>query len=406
MTAYRYRAIALGGSVVTGTLDAADEASVLNHLRALGHYPVSASVAGKNRFAALLSMFTSARRVSYRRLSLATQELSTLIAAGLDLDRALAVLERLGDLGPLQKSFAGVRARVHEGASFADALSDEHTFPAFFVSAIRAGELGGSLERTLQRLSEYLASAVAVRESVASALVYPIILIITAGLSVVFILMFVLPEFVPLFREAGRTLPWPTRVIVAIGDFLRSFWWLVALTAAATTVSLQQLFQKPYYAALRDRTLLRLPVLGPLLTAIDVERFSRTLGTLLANGVPLPSALPLAREVVSNKIMAAAVSDSAQGLREGDALADRLGRAGVFPAVTLDLIRVGEETGKLDEMLLKQADLDEQRIRHSVNRLLAILVPALTMLLGAVVAGLIASLLTAILSVNDLALPQ
>lgn len=406
MTAYRYRAIAAGGSLVAGVLDAPDETTALDHIRTLGHYPVSATAANRHPLSAIFASFATRQRTSYRKLSLATQELATLLGAGLDLDRALSILERLGDLGPLQQRFAAVRARIHEGASFAEALSEQTQFPSLFVSIVRAGELGGTLELTLQRLSAYLARTVAIRENVISALVYPVILMITAGLSVFFILMFVLPEFTPLFREAGKSLPWTTRLVVAFSDGLRRSWWLLGLLGLFSGFAFRRCLQNPRYRMRLDRALLRLPILGQLLIAIDVERFSRTLGTLLANGVPLPTAVPIAKDVVTNTVLAAAVADSATGLREGDGLADRLTRAGVFPAVTLDLIRVGEETGKLEDMLIKQADLDEQRIRHTVDRLLAILVPALTILLGALVAGLIASLLTAILSVNELALPQ
>jgi general secretion pathway protein F len=406
MTAYRYRAIATSGSLVTGIIDLPNEADVVAHVRGLGHYPVSASVATANRLGSWLATLEKRDGISYRRLSVATQELATLLQAGLDLERALGFLEKLGDLGPLQKRFAAVRADVRDGASLADALAAERVFPRFFVNTIRAGELGGSLETTLQKLSQYLARTVAVRESIASALVYPVILLVTAGLSIVFILIFVLPEFQPLFQEAGRVLPWPTRIVMALGDFVRTFWWLIAITLFGSALIFRRLLRKPEFRQKLDRRLLGLPVLGTLLLAIDIERFSRTLGTLLANGVTLATALPLAKDVVANRVLAAAIADSASGLREGDAFADRLQQPGVFPEVTIDLIRVGEETGKLDEMLLRQADLDEQRIRHSVDRLLAIMVPALTILLGLMVGGLIASLLTAILGINDLALPR
>lgn len=407
MTAYRYRAILTGGSVVSGVIEAPSEAAVIDHVRGLGQFPVSASLATANRLTRFIAAAVGSReQLSYRQLAIATQELATLVGAGLELDRALSILERLGDLGALQKNFAAVRTRVHGGANFAEAVAAEPAFPKFFVSMVRAGELGGSLEPTLRRLSEYLARSVAVREAITSALVYPIILLATAGLSIIFILTFVLPEFRPLFSEAGQALPWPTRMLMALGDFLRGFWWALVGFAAATAIALRHWLRKPQARFWVDRYALRIPVFGALLASVDVERFGRTLGTLLSNGVPLPTALPIAADVIGNSALAAAVRESATGLREGDSFADALGRGELFPSVTLDLIRVGEETARLDEMLLRQADLDEQRIRHTVNRLLAILVPALTIVLGLMVGALIASLLTAILSINDLALPK
>ncbi len=407
MTAYRYRAISAGGDMVTGVMEAPNEAAVIERVRELGQYPVSASLATATRLAKFISRIGLPQRVPHRELSIAAQELATLIAAGLDLDRALGILERLGDLGSLRKSFGAVRTHVHDGASLADALDGESTFPKFFVSMVRAAELGGgTLDLTLRRLSEYLARSVAIREAVTSALVYPFVLLVTAGVSIIFILTFVLPEFRPLFSEAGQALPWPTRTMMAISDLIRGYWWTLPLLVLAGTLIVREFLKKAKVREWLDGRLLRLPVLGPLLAAIDVERFSRILGTLLSNGVPLPAALPLANAVVRNRVLACALSASAVGLREGDPFAHGLERAGVFPSVTIDLIRVGEESGTLDEMLLRQADLDEQRIRHTMNRLLAVLAPALTILLGLMVGALIASLLTAILSINDLALPK
>jgi general secretion pathway protein F len=406
MSGYRYRAIAAGGTVVTGVIDAPNEAEVIALVRGLGHYPISASLVSTFRIQSLLTGFRSKPRVSRRRLMILTQELATLLQAQLDLDQALSILERLGDLGPLQKSVVVVRTRVHNGDTFADALAAEPVFPKLFIGMVRAGEAGGTLETTLQNLSQYLSRTATVRESIASALLYPIILLITAGFSIIFILTFVLPEFEPLFREAGRTLPWPTRLVVSVADFVRGYWWLLLFFASAVVLSIWQALQKLAVRLRFAKLFLRVPILGPLLGAIDIERFSRTLGTLLANGISLPTALPLAGAVIGNSGLSAAIAESATGLREGDGFSERLSAAELFPPATLDLIRVGEATGKLDEVLIRQADLDEQRVRHSIDRLLAILVPGLTILLGVMVGALIASLLTAILSINDLALPK
>jgi general secretion pathway protein F len=226
----------------------------------------------------------------------------------------------------------------------------------------------------------------------------------TAGLSIVFILTFVLPEFEPLFAQAGKSLPLPTRIVMGAGHFVQDFWWLMALAVAAFVIWWRRALRNRRFRQRVDRQILRLPVLGDLFVSMDVERFSRTLGTLLTNGVPLPTALGMVKDVLWNAVLSDAVKDTALGLREGESVADRLGRADVFPAMTIDLIRVGEETGKLDEMLLRQADLDEGRIKHAIDRLLALLVPILTVILGLIVGGLIASMMMAILSVNDLAL--
>jgi general secretion pathway protein F len=404
MASYRFKAMTSSGAMVQGALDAPTEAAVIQHIRDQGHYPLSTSLGGASGLAGLLESLRPTSRVSSRSLSVATQELSALLQAGLELDRALGILVGLKDLGGLRDPFIAIRARVRDGAGFADALAEESVFPKFYVSMVRAGELGGSLDVTLARLSDYLTRSLAVREAIASALVYPVILLMTAGLSIVFILTFVLPEFEPLFAQAGKSLPLPTRIVMGAGHFVQDFWWLMALAVAAFVIWWRRALRNRRFRQRVDRQILRLPVLGDLFVSMDVERFSRTLGTLLTNGVPLPTALGMVKDVLWNAVLSDAVKDTALGLREGESVADRLGRADVFPAMTIDLIRVGEETGKLDEMLLRQADLDEGRIKHAIDRLLALLVPILTVILGLIVGGLIASMMMAILSVNDLAL--
>ena len=404
MAFYQYKAMTAAGAVVRGIIDAPDEAAVVQRLRDQGQFPISTHEKTAAGLLTLPRSFFSPRRASLRNLYIATQELATLLQAGLELDRALGVLMALGDLGTLKQSFAAARGRVRDGMSFADALSIDPNFPNFYVGLVRAGELGGTLENTLRQLAEYLTRTLAVREAVASALVYPIILLVTAALSVIFIVTFVLPEFEPLFEQSGKAIPLPTQIVMTVGDLIRFYWWVAVLASVAAAFALRRALARPSSQRIVHRFLLRLPLIGPLLTAIEIERFCRTLGTLLANGVSLPSGLGLAKDVLWNSAIADTVKDAAASLREGESIVQRLGRSNLFPAVTLDLIRVGEEVGRLDEMLLRQADLDEQRIRHSIDRLLAWLVPGLTIMLGLIVGGLIASMLMAILSINDLAL--
>lgn len=405
MASYRYKAMTEGGTIVRGTLDAASEAQVIRQLRAQGHYPLSATPEGStalaDRFAALLP---SKRQPPLRVLALMTQELAELLGAGLELDRALGVLIGLKNLAVLKEPLTAVRSHVRDGSVLADALMQEKAFPKFYTGMVRAGELGGALEPALRRLAAYLTRTQAIRDSIASALVYPAILTVTAGFSIFIILTFVLPQFKPLFAQAGASLPLPSRLVMAFGDFVRDWWWLGLIAGTAGWLWLRSALRNAVFRRRVDMLTLRLPVLGPLLASIEIERFYRMLGTLLVNGVELPAALGLAKDVLWNTALSDAVRDTAASLREGESFARLLGQADAFKGGTLDLIQIGEETGKLDDMLIRQADLDEQRIRHTIDRLLALLVPCLTILLGLVIAGLIASMLIAILSVNDLAL--
>ena len=391
--------------MVRGVLDAPSRDQVVRQLRTRGLFPLDASERGAGGLRGLsLKSLRAGGRVTLRGLAMATQELSTLLKAGLELDRALGILVGLSDIGALKGPFEGVRNRVRDGMSFADALSSDPAFPKFYVSMVRAGEHGGTLDITLQRLTDYLSRTMAIREQITSALVYPSLLLLTAGGSIIVILVFVLPEFEPLFADAGKSLPLATQIVMGAGHAVRNYGWLVLLMIVGGIFALRRALRNPLNRLKWDGFRLKWPILGDLLASIEVERLMRTFGTLLSNGVPVPTALNLSKDVLSNTVLSSAIRDAAISLREGERLAQRLARAKVFPAVTLDLIRIGEESGKLDEMLLRQADLDELRIKHKVDRALAMLVPILTIVLGAVVAGLIASMLVAIISVNDLAL--
>jgi general secretion pathway protein F len=404
MASFRYKAVTTAGALTTGVLDAESEQDAVAQIRALGHLPVTATLASAARWRTLAINAIPRRAQSPRTIAVAMQELGALLQARLPLDRALAILAELEETKRLRAPLARVLAGVRGGMSLADAFEETGIFPKSIVTMVRAGEMGGNLEATLARLADYLARSAAIRDTVVSALVYPAILLCTAGLSIVFILVFVLPEFAPLFAQAGKALPASTQIVMDVGTFVTDYWWLLGAGSLAAFLLLRRAMKTPAFRQGWDSIVLRLPVLGDLVLKTDVERFARMLGTLLTNGVALPQALLITRETLSNSVIANAVGETAARLKEGEQLASRLRQTGIFPALSLDLIRVGEETGSLDEMLLKQAELYEREVKHAVDRLLALLVPLLTVLMGMLVAGLIASILVAILSINDLAL--
>lgn len=404
MPSFRYKAMTSAGTVVTGVLEAPSYDVLIQALQGRGHYPISATDLAAGGWRSWLNgRLLPSRRISARELSLASHELAMLLHAGLPVDRALEILLGLGETRHLRAPLTAVLSRVRDGASLADALDADRTFPRLYVSIVRAGEMGGNLEAALRRLADYLAKVAEIREAVLSAMVYPIILLVTAGISIAVILIFVLPQFAPLFAGTGKPLPIATAVVMTAGDLLARFWWLLVLAVVAMVLAVRRVLARPGFRRRFDGLVLRLPLIGDLLLKMEMERFSRTLGTLLGNGVTLPVALGITKDTLLNRVVAAAVGETAVSLREGEGLAERLERTRLFPAIALDLIRVGEETGQLDTMLLRQAELAENSVRRTVERLLALLVPALTVFLGCVVAGLIASLMTAILSINELA---
>ena len=407
MPSFRYRAMTANGSIVTGVLDAASEAVAIEEIRSRGHYPIEARDGGaaKSSWRELLGKdITPKVRFSPRGLVVATQELAALLQAGLELDRALEILVNLDETKPMRPVLQRVLEDVRGGTAFADALAESPAFPKYYVNIARAGEQGGDLRSALEQLGEYLGRSLAVREAVISALIYPAVLLATAGISVIVVLVFVLPSFKPLFAEAGKALPPETQLVMDVGDFMTNWSWALLIGAAILGFALRRALKDKAFKRRWDGLMLRLPLLGPLFAKIDVERFSRTLGTLLKNGVSLPAALVVTGDTLANTVIADAVRGAATGLKEGDSLSRYLRGAGKFPSLALDMMRVGEESGQLDGMLLRQAELYEREIRHTIDRLVALLVPVMTVLMGLLVAGLIGSILIAILSVNDLAI--
>ena len=404
MPSFHFRAMTTSGAIVTGVLDASSERDAIQAIRGMGHYPIAADEDGKQIGQAPPSLASLFRRpVSGRTLISVTQELATLLRAGVELDRALRILLRLDETRQMHTELEGVLERVRDGASLADAVAASRAFPAFYADMVRPGEQTGQLAAILESLGAYLARAHAIRQTIASALVYPAIVTATAGFAIVFVLTFVLPQFTPLFAEAGKALPLSTRIVMAAGNVLVDWGWVLPVLALVAVVFYRRAMEDPANRRARDRLLLRVPVFGNLIRKLQIERFARTLGTLVAGGVSLPQALTITAETLSNTVLADTVGGASTALREGDSLASQLAASGKFPPLVLDLIQVGEESGQLPAMLLRAAEIYEQETRHTVDRLVAMLVPALTVIMGLVVAGLIASIMTAVLSVNDLA---
>jgi general secretion pathway protein F len=256
----------------------------------------------------------------------------------------------------------------------------------------------------LDRLSEFLERSQAAREHIISALLYPIIVAVTCCLSIAVLFLFVVPRFRPVFEQAGNALPLAARGLLAVSDFLQDFWWACILVPLLLAFLLYRQFKKPASRRRWDQRLLKLPGIGDLITKTEVVRFARTLATLLKNGVSLLAALTITRETITNGVFADAVGTIIERAKTGKGLAEPLAQTKVFPPLVIHLVRVGEETGRADEMLFKVADIFEGETRRSIDRMLALLGPALTIGLGLIVAAVIGSILTAVLSVYDLAM--
>jgi general secretion pathway protein F len=404
---FRYTAVSPAGELVQGVLDAPSEQAVIEKLRQQGSLPMRAEAADTSRglLADLLTAeFGQGRALNGAEVANITRELAVMLGAGQDLDRALRFLVDTAANARMRSVLTQLRDAVRDGSPFATALAQNpKSFPRLYVGLVRAGEAGGMLAATLARLADLLERQRALRSSVLSALVYPAILVVTGIGAIVMLLTLVLPQFVPLFQQAGGALPAPTRFVIGLGDFFTNYGLYLLLLVLVLVVAGQQALRRPAVRTVWDRTLLRLPVIGKLSSELLAARFSRTLGTLLQNGVPLVSALGIVLEVTDNKAGEAAVRAATESAKGGAGLSRPLQQSGIFPLRMVYLLRLGEETAQLGPMALRAAEIHEEQSRLGIERLVALLVPVLIIMIGGAVAGIVSSLMLAMLSLNDLA---
>lgn len=400
MPKFFYKAVKFDGEPVDGELEAADEAAVIRQLQAQGLIPIEARTT-KTLMASLGRV--RRQRLTQKEIGILTRELATLLEAGMTLDRSLQILVDLSTHDSLTRVLSDLQERVRGGASFSSALeAQDGQFQRLYINMVRAGEASGALDQVLNRLADYLERVAELRQTVTSALVYPSILLVIAGLSVIMLLVFVVPQFTALFQDMGAALPLPTRIVVAAGDLFRNYWWAMLCVLALIAVILERWLQNPRVRDRMDRLALRLPLFGDLLWKMETARLCHTLAALLKNGLPLLSALMLAKEVVANTKLSGLLSEASDELKHGRGLAGPLARLEALPDLALQMIRVGEESGSLDAMLAKVATIYDRETRTSVQSLLTLLEPVLIVGLGVVVAGIIISILMAILGANDL----
>ncbi len=412
MAHFQYRAADPQGKVVEGTIEAAEAAAAVARLQDRGLMPIRIGTAAGDAKAkakgggatrlALPSIPALKRRIGQRELMVVTQELSTLLSAGLPLDRSLGTLVELADKPELKAVLSDVLQAVRGGKSLAEAMSKHRFFPTLYVNMVRAGEVGGFLEAVLERLLEYLERSQEVRDEARAALAYPVVLTCAMGVSILVLLTYVLPKFSALFADMGKTLPLSARVVMAVSDGLRHYWWLGLAIIAAVVFGVRYWVRTPKGSLTWDQWKLRLLIVGDVVRKMEVAKIARTLGTLLKSGVPMVQALGIVKEITANQVVARSLAEVEVGVREGAGVAEPLARSGVFPPLAIQMISVGEDTGKLDEMLLKVASYFDREVRVRVQQFTRLLEPVLILVMGLAVGFIVVSMLSAIFSVNDL----
>jgi general secretion pathway protein F len=404
---YGYRAVTAKGELRRGAVEAANELEAGRKVSDLGLIVLDLT-AGMAEAAAKPAARPSRRRrgrgrFGPRELQLFTRELAALMRAGLPLDSALGILGRITGEEAVRGTIEAIREAVRGGRPLSAALEAQPAFDRFYVNMVRAGEAGGVLDEVLTRLAEHIERARALRETVVSALIYPAILLGVAVISVVVLLVFVVPQFADLFADMGKALPLPTRAVIASGDFLTAYWWLLLGLLGLALWGGRRLLENPRWRRRFDARLLRLPLFGELALKAETARFARTFGTLARSGVTLVEALKISAATAGNTLVSESVQGAAQSVRQGRRVSDVLEESSPLPPLALHLIRVGEETGDLEGMLGQVTAIYDGEVQSAIKRLLAVLEPALILGLGVLIAGIIISILIAILGMNELA---
>lgn len=416
MPEFVWRAAAASGQVQEGRLSAANPAAVLRQLREQGLTPLRVedaaqpTAAGKTEAPAPPGAIGPAKArtrkgpVTAQDVLALTSELAIMLRAGLALDNALRVLVDMAYKPSIAELMQSILDDVKGGTPLSRALAKRRElFGDFYINMVRSGEVSGQMSAVLDRLVEHMERQRALRESIVSATIYPAILLGVAILSLVAMLGFVVPQFEKLFTDMGDALPMPTRIVMGLGHAFKRYGWLIAIVAAAGGTLLQRWLRSPAGRLWWQSRLLRLPLMGPLALKYQLTLFARSLGTLLGNGVPMLTALHIATETVGNVVVRQALERVAPIVKEGGKIIQAISATAIFEPLAINLIRVGEETGRIGPMMLELANILNREVETGIKRLLTLVEPVLILVLGVLIAAIIVSILLGILSVNDLA---
>jgi general secretion pathway protein F len=407
MTQFNYKATDQTGKIVTGNQDAPDEKGVVAALQAQGYIPIritsSAKVSSQLSLRWETSILGFLKKVSDKDILRFTEDLATLLGAGLTLDRSLKILRKASDKPALKSVLNDVLKAVEKGGYLSDALADHpKEFSQFYVNMVKAGEAGGFLELILERMSIYLRDIKDLKDYIVSAMIYPLFLLCIGGISILVLLTYVIPKFAVIFADLGQAIPFSTQVLLSSAAFFQKYI-LLLLAIFAVLIFLWRRFSMTPAGRYRiDSFLTTLPVVGGFIQELETARFARTLGTLIRSGVPILGSLTLVQGVIHNRVIAESLDVIRERVREGDALSKPLADSGRFPQLATQMITVGEETGRLDEMLFKIGDIYEKKVRSFIKKGMSLMEPVVILAMGIIVGFIVISMLMAIFSMNDL----
>jgi general secretion pathway protein F len=406
MPVYEYTALNDKGKKLKGIIDAQSTVAARQKLRESNIYLTDLlETSGAKKDSPLKQPLGGLfRKVGSREVTVMTRQLATLLGAGLPLVQSLATLIAQTSHPQLKTILSQIKEEVNEGSSFSQTMTHyPQVFPAFYLNMVRAGEASGTLHLVLERLADFSEKQQALKGRVRAALAYPLFMFLIGSVVLFFLVAFVVPNVTRIFDEMHQTLPLITILLIGVSRFLETFWWLIVAGLIGAFVALKYFLSKTQKGrTLLDRTLLALPVVGQMNRKIAVARFSRTLGTLLESGVPLLASLEIVRNIVGNSLISDAIQKAGNDVREGQSLSAPLARSGLFPAISVEMISVGEQSGNLEPMLYRIAEAYEKEVESSITMLTSLLEPIMILVMGLAVGFIVVSILLPIFEMNQL----
>lgn len=401
MPTFQYKAKTRGGELVSGSLAAGDRRAALAELGKLGFFPLSVD-ASETEQGAKKGLRSGRSRVKPRDVLMFTQQLSSLLRSGMSLSQALGTLERRTQKKVVAGVMGELRNAIVQGESLSDSLAKHpKLFSRFFVNLIKAGEASGALDNVLLRLGKHQEQMAEVREKVFGALLYPLIIVCAGIGAIIFFMLVMVPRFSTMFKEMGRTMPLPTRVLIAISDGFVSYWWVGVLLIMAAVMTYRIRTRTPEGKLALDALKLRLPIFGQILMASALAQFARTLATLLENGVPVLNALQIVEDTMTNRVIANEIREARTRVTDGTSISQPLSKGKVFPPLLIDMLAVGEESGEVVPALQNIADTYEGELSRMLKIFTTLLEPAIIIVMAIVVGGIVISILMAVFDITS-----
>jgi len=401
MATFFFRAVASDGKLRTGSLTAETDKTVARELRKQGLTPIYVGIEQKKSFDLKLPAFATGHR---RDVLFFTQELSTLLNAGIPVDRALSITGELTERSKFRFIVLDILRVLKGGKTLADSLGTHpEYFSDLYVNMVRAGEASGSLASVFERLAEFEKSRDELRNYIISSMIYPALLATVGCASIIVLLTFVVPKFASIFDDSHMKIPTPTLIMLQVSKVVTAYWWIAASVLFVSAVSFRVYTRTTSGRLWWDTIRLRVPLLGIALRKAETARFARSMATLVANNVPLVQSIGISGAILNNRMIAGALGEVAKGVKRGEGIAAPVRKAAVFPPLAAHLLTVGEETGRLDQMFARMAEIYEADTRAAIKRFTAIFEPMVILIMGVMVGALILSMLLAITSINDVA---